>query len=116
DRATHVDVDDCGAAVLVELGRLGHLRWAASGELQRHRFLDRVPSRFLKALARLADHRRAGDHLCHIETRPVTAHQRTERHVGYTRHRGEHDWAVDLHRTDFNRFERWGGGERGHLY
>jgi hypothetical protein len=46
DRAAHVDVDDRGAPVLVELGGFRHLDRRAAGELHRDRVLDRVPAAF----------------------------------------------------------------------
>ena len=66
-RAAHVDVDNCRAAICVELGGFGHFAGRASGKLHRDGFLDGIPRRFLQRLARFADHRLAGDHLGDIE-------------------------------------------------
>ena len=58
-----------GAAILVELRRLGHHLGLAAGELHGHRkFLGRV-LRHQQGLARFADHRLAGDHLGHDQAR-----------------------------------------------
>ena len=103
DRTTHVDVDNRGAAVGIKLGRLGHFRWRAAGELERNRLFHRIPRRFLQRLTRFADHRRAGDHLGHIQTRAIAPHQLAERHIGHARHRSEDHRAVDLHWADVDR-------------
>jgi hypothetical protein len=55
------------APVLVEPGGLAHRVGVAADELHRDRLLDAVPLGLLQTLARLADHRLAGDHLGHVE-------------------------------------------------
>ena len=115
-RATHVDIDDRRAAVLLELGRLAHLCGIAADQLHRYGLLNRVPLRLLQRLAGFADRCRAGDHLGYVEPRAKPAHQAAERQIGYAGHRREDYRTVDPHRSDINRGEARRDGKRVHRY
>ena len=104
-RTAHVDVDDRGAAVFVQLGRFGHLLRRATGKLHRDRFFDRIPDHLLKRLTRFPDRRLAGDHLGHGEARAITLDDPSERHVGHTRHRRQNDRRLDPYGTDLDGFQ-----------
>ncbi len=106
DRAAHIDVDDRRTALLIELGRLGHLAGIATRQLQRHGFLDRMPCGLLQRLARFADHCGAGDHLGDIQSRTITPYKRTKRHIGHPRHRRQDDRHVERDVADLDRADR----------
>ncbi len=112
DRAAHVDVDDRRPAVLVELRGLGHFMRGAAGQLHRDRILDRIPGRFLKRLAGLADHRLACDHLRHGEPGAVALHDLPERPVGDTRHRRQNHGSFNPDRADGDGRQRLHGKAR----
>jgi hypothetical protein len=66
DRTSHIDVDDRRTAILNQLGCLAHLRWVATDELHRDRFLDLVPHGLLHRDPRFADCRGTSDHFGNV--------------------------------------------------
>ncbi len=80
-RTAHIDVDDRGAAVLVELGGFRHHLGLAAGQLNRHGEFLGAGGRHLHGLAVGADHGLAGDHLGHDQAGAAALGQATERHV-----------------------------------
>ena len=82
-RAAEIDVDDGGAAIGVELRRLGHHRGLATGELHRHRLLVMFAFRHRQRAAAFADHRLAGDHLRHHQPGAEGFDQTPERQIGH---------------------------------
>ena len=94
-RAAEIDVDDPRPAIGVELGRLGHHPRLAAGELHRHRLLIGAALRHRHRLARLADHRLAGDHLGDDKPGSEPLDEAAERQIADARHRGEDDRIVE---------------------
>ena len=101
-RAAEIDVDDGGAAILVELGGLGHHMRLAAGKLHRHRrFLGHILGH-AQRLAVLPDHRFAGDHLGHHQPGAAALDQAAERQVGDARHGRQDHGVLEFHRADLN--------------
>src|SRR5271165_7513967 len=91
-----IDVDDPRAAIGIELCRLGYHPRLAPGKLNRHRLLVRAALRHRSRLPRLTDHRFAGDHFGHDETRPQALDETPEWQIRHTRHWRENNRVVEL--------------------
>ena len=82
DRAAEIDVDDTGAAVGLELRRLGHHPRLAAGELHRHWLFLGAALRHQQRLPGVADGRFAGDHLGDDQGCALALHHAPERQIG----------------------------------
>jgi hypothetical protein len=91
DRAAEIEVDQHGAAIGVEFGRLGHDTGLAAGELDRHRLLLGAASRHRQGLPCFADRRLARDHLGDDERGAVLFDDAPERQIAHPRHRRQDD-------------------------
>src|SRR5262249_28737922 len=78
-RTAEIDGYDPRTGISVELRRLGHDLGVAACELHRHRLLFGTIARHRQRLPGLADHRLAGDHFRHDETRPQLLDETPER-------------------------------------
>ncbi len=99
-RAAHVNVNDRGATVFIELGSLRHLLAFATGELNRHRkFFSAVGRHFHAALGR-ADHGLRRDHFRHDKARAILFYEAPKRHIRHPRHGCENNWIFDFYRSN----------------
>ena len=101
-RTAHVDIDNRGTTIFVQLSRLPHFIRGATCQLHGNRLFNRIPFAFLQRLPGFTDHGLAGDHFGNIQTGSEAANNFTEWHIGDTRHRCQNDRTTYFDIADLN--------------